>query len=420
MRPLTATLAALALCLACSPNPNEGPVGPTNCAAPPAQDGGVSAVVTGNSELGIDLFAALAPAADGGNVFFSPYSVSSALAMTYAGASGTTATQMATVLHFGADPIQLAAGLGSLGCRLIADGAGPDGGQLDIANAVFGQKGASFEPAYLSLLQTDLGAALQPVDFAGAPDAARQTIDAWVSEQTRGKIPELLAPGSVDSSMKIALADALYFTGGWQIPFDPSATRPASFTTASGQTVQAPMMSGDLNAGYVKGAGFAALELSFQGASVAMDFILPDSAGGLPQLEAGLSAASFAADLAQLTRTQVSASIPKLQLDTKLDLIPVFKQLGLAIPFDPEQADFSGIDGQRDLSISLIRHEGVLEVDEVGATAAAATVVGISGLAAEVPPPTSFVADHPFVVLIRDLPTGTLLFLGQVTDPTQP
>ena len=422
MRSIAAAAVLTALSLGCgspSNNPN-GPVGPTNCAAPPSADGGVSAVVNGNSQVGVDLLGQLGPAANGGNVFFSPFSISSALAMTYAGAAGSTATQLAAALHFGADPGAVAQGFGALGCELTADGAGPDGGQLDIANAVFGQKGATFEPPFLSLLSSDLGAPLQTVDFAGAPDAARQAINGWVSENTRGKIPQLLAPGSVDSSMRLALANALYFTGSWAAPFDPAATKPASFQTSSG-AVSTPMMAGVREEGYVKGAGFAALELSFQGASVAMDLLLPDAPDGLSAFEASLTAASLSATLAQLTPTQLQVELPKFALDSKLDLIPTFKQLGLTLPFDPGQADFSGMDGQKDLSISLLRHEGVLEVDEVGATAAAATVVGLGrGSAAPALPPTSFIADHPFLLVIRDLPTGTLLFLGQVTDPTRP
>ncbi len=437
-RRLSACLAALvALALACGPAPHSsssdggsdagspylGPVGPTNCGSPP--DGGaMDSAATASNALALDLLGPLATA--GGNLFFSPYSISSALAMTYAGANGTTATQMAQILHFGSSAATFAPAAGALACRLQADGAGADGGELDIANAVFGQQGMSFEPAFLSLLADDFGAALQPVDFAGAPDAARQAINQWVSHETHGHISGLLKPGTNLSGTKLALADALYFTALWQdmgqpsSPFDPSLTQAAPFHLDAQQSVQAPMMHGDepLSVPYAKTSSFALLELPFQDQGLAMDLLLPNDGQGLSQLEASLTVATLSSALGQLAPSQVLVSIPKLALDTSLALVPTFQALGLTLPFDSSQADFSGMDGQRDLFIEFIQHEAVLQIDEAGATAAAATVVGMSGTAVVSPPP-AFTADHPFLLLIRDVPTGTILFLGQVMDPTK-
>jgi serpin B len=395
---------------------NTGPIGLTNCNAPPTPDAGVvSGIVSGNTELAIKLFSQITTAADGGNAFYSPLSVSTALAMTYAGAEGSTATQMAQVLQFNGSASDLHAGFGALACELEADGQTPDGGQIDLANAVFGQRGETFESPFLSTLQNDYGAPFQPLDFAADPATALQDINAWVAAQTRGNIPQVLSPGAITSDTRMVLANALYFQELWSTPFDPESTRTGTFHTPQ-QTVQVPMMTGVINAGFLQGNGLVMVELPFSNGKTAMDLILP-STGTLSSVEATLTAANLAGWIGQLTREQVMVTIPKFKIDLKLDLIPSLQALGLALPFDPQNADFSGIDGAHDLFISLLRHEAVLSVDELGATATAATVVGIAGSAAPSWQAT-FDADSPFLVLIRHVPTGAILFIGQVTDPS--
>ncbi len=407
-------------------NAPANPAPPSNCGAPPAADAGtVAAVVQGNTTFAANLFTQLAKEADGGNLFFSPYSVSAALAMTYAGAEGQTATQMEQVLGLPGAAQDIAPAEGALACKLSADGAGADGGELDIANGLFGQQGKTFEPPFLSLLSSDFGAGLQYVDFRGNPDGARQAINQWVSNQTRGMIPDLLPPGTITSDDQFALADALYFTALWAGvngktgPFDPALTQPANFTTPTG-TVQAPMMQGDepQSVPYFHGLGVAAIEMTFQDQGIAMDFFLPDSPTGLPALEALITPATLQTVIGAMTPTTVNVQLPKLNLDTKLNLVSTLQAMGLTNPFDSSQADFSGMDGQKDLFIGLVQHEAVLKVYEAGATAAAATVVAMVG-GASPQNVAQFVADHPFLLLIRDVPTGTILFAGQVTDPTK-
>ncbi|MHB8417392.1 MAG: serpin family protein [Myxococcales bacterium] len=416
-----AVLAALALALACGPTPepggDAGPIGPSNCAAPPAADAGtVSALSAGNGRFAIDLFNQLASQADGGNVFASPFSVSAAFGMVYAGAAGTTAQQIGQVFDFPAAAPDLAPAFGALDCQLEADGAGPDGGQLDIANGLFGEKTLPFEPAFLSLLQDDYGAPLEKVDFAGDSNGAMQTINQWVSQNTASMIPHLLQPGDLDPSTLLVLADAVYFHGLWQTPFDPNETNPAAFQVTAQQSVQVPTMAEAVAAPYLKGSGFAMIELPYQ-SRTAMDILLPDATDGLPQLEAQLTAQNLQSWLSQLAQPPgpISVELPKFSVDVRGDLAQPLQALGLTAPF--VAADFSGIDGARDISISKVIHEAVLRVEEAGTEAAAATAVVMTGTAA---PEffTTFDVNHPFLLVIRDLPTGTILFVGQITDPT--
>jgi serpin B len=379
----------------------------------------VSALVVGNNQLAVNLFGQLSTAANGGNLFFSPFSISGALAMMYGGSAGSTAQQMAQVLQFPADPADLAPAFGALECELQANAAGPDGGQLDIANELFGQVGFTFEPSFLSLLQTGYGAPLQTLDF-GDMTAADATINAWVSQQTDGMIPNVLQPGDLPSDTVLALANALYFDGLWQAPFDPSQTQDAAFTLATSGSVQVPMMSmasfGDEPFfPYMKGSGFAMAELPYQ-SHVAMDILLPDAADGLPQLAAQLTAANLQTWVSQLAATDLSVQLPKFKVDSRPSVMPALQALGLAVPFESGQANFSGIDGQLDIYINAIIHEAVLQVDETGTRAAAVTIVG-GGDGAEQNPPTSFMVNHPFLLLLRDVPTGSVLFVGQVTNP---
>ncbi|MHB8417682.1 MAG: serpin family protein [Myxococcales bacterium] len=404
------------LCAVC-PASTSSTLWPTNCGAPPVPDAGlVAALVAGDNQFASNLLGQLAGAADGGNLFFSPFSVSAALGMTYAGAVGQTASQIAQALQFPTDAQDLAPAFGALDCQLTGDGLGPDGGVLTVANALFGQQDAGFQAPFLSLLQTAYGAPLQPVDFAGAPDTARQTIDQWVAAETAGNIPELLQPGSVTPDLKIVLVDALYFHGLWATAFNPLFTSNQMFHIGASGVVQVPMMSADpYPAGYYKGPTFALLEVPFDGVQVAMDFLLPDQVDGLPALEASLTPANLAGWLGNLVVQNVQVSLPKLSLDTRTNLIPAMQALGMTLPFTGG-ADFSGMDGQQDISLVLLLQEAVLQMDEAGVTAAAATAVGGGG---GVPPQVpSFDAAQPFLLLIRDLPTGSVLFVGQVTNPT--
>ena len=404
-----ASLAALAsLATACAP-PRAA-----TCSAPAADAGAVAAIEAGNAQFATDLYAQLAEGADGGNFFYSPFSVTAALAMTYAGANGGTAAQMAQTLHLTPAAADVPAALAQIDCQVRTDGQAA-GNQLSVANGLFGQKGMTFEAPFLNVLQADYGAPLQTLDFAGNPGGASQAIDGWVSDQTAGKIPELLQPGDVGQDARLVLANALYFKGSWAQKFDPAQTQPGPFTTSAGTQVQVPLMAQDVTAGYFKGSGFALLELPYAGKQLALDVVLPDAADGLPQLAESFTAEAFGGWVGQLAQQDVAVTLPRFSLDSRFSLGATLSAMGMPLAFGPE-ADFSGMDGAHDLYLGFVIHEATVDVDETGTTAAAATAVGMKRAAAVLPFAT-FDANHPFLFVLRDLPTGTLLFVGQLGNP---
>jgi serpin B len=338
--------------------------------------------------------------------------------MIYGGAAGTTAQQLAQVLQFPADPTDLAPAFGALECQLQANAAGPDGGQLDIANELFGQVGWNFEPSFLSLLQTGYGAPIETVDFNDMT-AADQTINAWVSQHTDGMIPQVLNPGDLPAGTILALANALYFDGLWQSPFNPQATASAAFNLSAAQSVQVPMMSMTgmpevPTFPFYAGNGFGIAELPYQ-SHIAMDILLPDAVDGLPQLVAQLTVANLQSWLTGFTPTELVLELPKFNMDSRPATMPALQALGLTAPFIAGQANFSGIDGAQDIYIDAVIHEAVLQVDETGTRAAAVTIIGGGGSAQQ--KSVQFIVDHPFLLLLRDTVTGSVLFVGQVENP---
>jgi serpin B len=407
---LAAALAGLAVAsLAC------GPSKPPTCNAPAADAGAVTALEAGDADFASALLDQLASVADGGNFAYSPFSISAAMAMTYAGAATSTATQMAQTLDFTPAQGDVPAAFGQIACQIETDGEA-DGNQLNIANGLFGQTGATFEKPFLTTLDQDYGAPLQQVDFAGNLSGATQTVDSWVSQQTQGQIPQLFQQGDLSGAV-LVLADAIYFKGSWASPFAVAATQQGAFTLADASLVQVPLMNQSANFPYLKGTGFAVLEMPYAGGKLAMDVVLPDDAGGLPALAGSFNPTTFDGWTSQLATTDVQVTLPKFSLDARFNLTQTLSGMGMPDAFVPGTADFSGMDGAHDLYISVIIHQATVEVDETGTVAAAATGVGIAGLAAEAPPVT-FDANHPFLFVLRDLSTGTLLFVGEVTNPS--
>ncbi len=390
------------------------------CSAPPADPAALADVESGNAAFAVALLQTFGDG--GGNLVLSPYSVSTALDLAYAGAGTTTATQLADVLGLGSAAASPGPAVAAVACAAETAGSS-DGNQLSIATALFGQRSFTFVPAFLATRKTTSGAPLQPVDFAAAPAAALATVNAWVSTETQAMIPSLLGPGDVDASTVLVLVNALYFKGVWQSGFDPGKTETQPFTRADGSKVSVPLMTqgGPATFGYFKGAGFAIAELPYQGGKVALDVILPDQPNGLAALVTGLSSAQLKDWFGQVAPTGLAPlQLPRFKLDTHVELAQPLQALGLTLPFDAAQADFSGMDGAHDLYLQAVVHEAVIDVDETGTTAAAATAVSVAtGLSATTTTP-SFIADHPFLFALRDLGTGTLLFLGEVADPTQP
>ncbi len=378
----------------------------------------VPALTAGNRAFAFDLYRVLGR--DKGNLFYSPHSISLALAMTYAGARGQTADQMAQALHFSLAQDRLHPALNSLDqelARRAQGGTGQDGKgfRLHIVNALWGQAGYKFRPPFLDVLAANYGAGLRTLDFAEAPEPSRVTINQWVEEQTENRIKDLIPGGAIDAATRLVLTNAIYFNAAWLHPFDQNATANDAFTLLDGRKVTVPMMRQTESFRYASGADYTAVELPYEGRKLAMLIILP-AAGQFDKVDASLDAARFDGIVAALQSRRVFVTLPKYKYETALDLNGALSQLGMKDAFVAGVADFSGMDDTRDLFIGAVLHKAFVAVDEAGTEAAAATAV-IMPAGAMASDPVQFKVDRPFVFAIRDLDTGALLFLGRVVNP---
>ena len=378
------------------------------------EDADATALVTGNNTFALDLYGALRK--QEGNLFLSPFSISTALAMTYAGARGNTAAQMEQALHFEVKREHLHQAFAQLIEQLGAQ-AREGGYQLSVANALWGQQGAGFLEEFLNLTEKHYGAGLRQVDFAGAAEAARRTINAWVEKETQGKIKDLLQPGVLGALTRLVLTNAIYFKGTWASQFEEGATREEPFTLATGQQVKVPMMNKTEKFGYTEAEDFQALELPYAGDDLSMVVFLPRTVDGLPALEEKLSLENLERWLGGLRRRQVQVSLPRFTMTSQFGLQEVLKSLGITDAFSLPPADFSGMNGRTDLFISAVVHKAFVDVNEEGTEAAAATAVVAVTSAARPEPVPVFRADHPFIFLIRDTRSGSVLFMGRFMNP---
>jgi serpin B len=329
------------------------------------------------------------------------------------GAAGETDTQIRTVLGIPGGGAAVAPSHAALACADETDGTSNDN-QLSIANSLWGQTGMPFQPGFLSVLDTGYAAPLQQVDFENDAGGATDTINGWVSGRTQGKIPALFAPGDLDGNTRLVLANAIYFNGVWASGFSPDATTMAPFTLGDGSVVSASTMAGTVSLAQGAGQGFSVVELPYKGGVMVMDFLLPQ--GALSDLEASLTADGLRGALASVGRpSQVELLLRKFSFSTRVRLNQVLAGLGMPDAFDMAKADLSGIDGGMDLYVALVVQQAFVEVDEQGTVAAAATGAGVS-LKTAVETPTVAI-DHPFLFLVRDTQTGSILFMGRVEDP---
>jgi serpin B len=382
-------------------------------ALPEAARADVAALARGNNQFAVELYGQLAR--QPGNVVFSPFSVSTALAMVDAGAAGETDAELRAALHL---PERAGDAYRAL-LASLAIGPARGGYVLATADRLFGQRGRAFTDGFLGAMRDDYGAALETVDFRDH-DAARQTINTWVDGQTDHKIPELFQPGTISPDTVLALVNAIVFQGAWANKFDPGRTADGAFRLADGTAVQTPMMhrTGPVRLGAYHGAALGAFP--FNGGDLSFIVLLPAHADGLPALEAALAADLAdqidAADPALGQEDGVEIAFPRLALDQRADLPTALQALGIVTAFDARTADLSGIDGSRDLVLDRVVHQAVLTVDEHGAEAAAATGGTVTPTSVPQQPP-AFVVDHPFVFAIYDHVTHSILFLGRVSDP---
>ena len=412
-----------------TPPPSPDPIAePKDPAMPPADPAAMAAATQGARAFAIALYDALR--GEPGNLFFTPASVRIALAMTAVGARGDTAAELTKVLGLPADPAAAAAGFAAILDSFAqrpkpAITPGMEDWQRDeaqrktatvaIANRVWPQAGRRFEPSFVDTLAKQFGAPMQALDFAADHDAARKTINAWVAEQTAQKIPELLQPPDVQAATRVVLTNAIYFKAQWAEPFEPDATRDGEFTTDRGKKVKVPMMAKTEHLRYAEAPTYQALELPYADGSLAMTVILPKPGKPLAQVEAD----ALAGIGVVFTSQRVALQLPRWKIDARFALADTLRKLGIRAAFEFGPADFSGIDGTRELFIGNVVHQAVITVDEHGTEAAAATAVGmVAGSAPPADPPKRFVADHPFVFVIRDAKTGVVLFVGRLADPT--
>jgi serpin B len=374
-------------------------------------------LVNGNNAFAFDLYQELK--SEEGNLFYSPYSISMALAMTYAGARTETETQMADALDFLLAQDRLHPAFNELALELDSRGEGAqgkdgEGFRLNIVNAIWGQKDYNFLTDFLDVLAVNYGAGLRVLDFMGAPEESRVTINDWVADQTEGRIEDLIPPGLINSLTRLVLTNAIYFNAAWLNPFDEDITRDGDFYLLDGSQVTVPMMSQSEHLGYAEGDGYVAVELPYDGEELSMVILLPDS-GQFEAFESSLSAEPVAGIIESLDYREVDLTMPKFEFDSEFSLSAALSALGMPIAFTTG-ADFSGMTGNHDLYIADVVHQAFVSVDEAGTEAAAATAVVMELTA--IPDVVEVTVDRPFIFFIRDIETGTILFVGRTLNPS--
>ncbi len=426
------TLLTLAMLAACA-----GPLSPTNTPGggqtqpislaksdkrrntdPGSTSADQSQLAQGNTAFAFDLFQQLL-AGKPGNLFYSPYSISVALSMAQAGAKGTTQSQMDQVLHYTLPGKSLYQAFDALQLALAGEqknqgNPSENDFTLNVVNAAWGQNGYQFLQDYLDTLAEYYDAGMRLVDFKANPDAARQTINDWVAQQTAQKIKDLIPQGAITPLSRLVLTNAIYFNSPWLSRFDESATKDGVFNNLDGRQSTVPMMNTQHTFGYFQGSGYQAVELPYAGDKLSMLVMVPD-AGQFAVFEKSLDPPLLETVRQGLRGAEVTLSMPKFKYESSISLGDVLKSMGMSDAFDPNKADLSGMDGTRDLFISDVLHKAYVSVDEKGTEAAAATAVVVGTTAM----PENVVAlkiDRPFIFMIQDNQSGSVLFVGRVVN----
>ena len=388
---------------------------PRLVARPPAEAKETPAVA-GANHFALALYQHLRT--DAGNVFYSPMSLSTALAMTSLGARGETAGQMYALLGFKLDDKDpMHAGYADLLKAFNAD-AKDRGYQLSVANALWGQRGFGFMPQFLADAKKHYGAGLEELDFATATEAARRTINDWVEKQTNEKIKDLIKQGMLAPDTRLVLTNAIYFKGNWASQFKKDRTKDEPFFLSAGKKIDVPMMNQTGNFKYAANGAMRAVELPYAKEELAMVLIAPEKVDGLAEFEKTLDAKALATIITSMRkRDDVRVAIPKFKMTCEFDLGSVLSAMGMGLAFS-DKADFSGMATREQLFISKVVHKAFVDVNEEGTEAAGATAILMRPTAVMLEPPV-FRADRPFVFVIRDLKSGAILFAGRVADPTK-
>lgn len=424
-RALVALVATVLVMSACT-DPTEPTTGPdalamamsdlarATASASPAE---IAAASAGLELFGADLYGVLA--AGEGNLVISPASIILALAMTYAGAEGATADEIATVLHFQLDDESVHEAFNALDALLESrsfEGPEDDGVLVRTANSLWGQQGLPFEKPFLDTLAVNYGAGMRLVDFTTAAEQARLAINQWVAGETNDKITDLIPAGMLNALTRLVLVNAVYLDATWASQFDPDLTYDGTFSLADAAEVTVPLMTQSASFPYAAGDGWQAAQLPYLRNELGLLLIVPDE-GRFSQIEAMLPD-GFIADVAgRLAQVEVELTMPKFEFRTQTGLNAALRELGMTSAFEPDAADFSGMTTAERLFISDVIHEAYIAVDEEGTEAAAATAVVMRATAAPLET-VQLTVDRPFLFALRDLETGALLFLGRVIDPS--
>lgn len=382
-----------------------------------ASDVKLDDLVRGNSAFALDLYGTLRERE--GNLFYSPHSISVALAMMYAGARGETARQMEEVLRFQLPADQLHPAFNVLDLALSSRGENSgdkDGGEfrLNVANSIWGQKGYPFLPYFLDTLAENYGAGMRTVDFVENPEASRTAINDWVAERTEDKIQDLIPQGLIDGLTRLVLANAIYFNAAWHYPFDEDRTTSQPFQLLNGNRVDVSMMHQTEAFNYAMHETYKvqSVELRYAGEEASLIIVLPAS-GEFDQLESALSPDLVGEISKRMRPIRLRLSVPSFEIESEFRLAETLAGMGMTHAFDSESADFSGMADTQELYLSAVVHKAFVKVDERGTEAGAATggTIGVTSL------PPAFTADRPFVFFIRDNTTDAILFVGRVLDP---
>ncbi len=398
------------------------PVKPPDTAAPvePPAPEALAQLATSSNAFATELWSQLR--GTGGNLAVSPASITLALAMTWGGARGDTASEMKQVLHFEGTAEEIMASAGRL-LQAWNTSTGP--ALLRVANRLFGAKDFTFEKPYLEKTRAAFGAPLEPVDFAAGVEATRRSINDWVAKQTEDRIQGLLPEGSLKPKQtKLVLVNAVYLKASWATPFSEESTRPEPFFLTRTETKEVPLMHRTGDYRFVQTDGVKVLEIPYEGEELAMVFVLPEEAEGLEDVERNLTSARLSEWIDALGRERVNVVLPRFEVrpESSIQLGDALVAMGMARAFSPDEADFTGMANpprpEERLHISKVFHQAFVKLDEKGTEAAAATAVVMMTRSAMRPrEPKDFRADHPFLFFLRDTTSGMILFMGRVADP---
>lgn len=409
----TAGCGSLGMASARASDGSEARSGAQRATNPSVAAGDIQTAVEDNSAFATDLYGALR--SQPGNIFYSPHSISLALAMVYAGARGGTEAQMAKAMRYTIPQDRLHPALNALERAISSRGQDKDAFKLRTVNSAWGQKGYQFVQAYLDTLAINYGAGLRLTDFQKSAEPSRVAINGWVKDQTEGKIADLLPLGSIDNLTRLVLVNAIYFKADWEHKFDSGPTRPGTFNLLDGSQVQVPMMAQKNRFGYAAGQGYQAIELPYVGGECSMVLVVPD-AGSFGRFEDSLTSERLAGIVGALKPVEVALTMPKFKFESRFGLKEQLSRLGMEAAFVPGKADLTGISADGELFLSNVFHKAMVAVDEKGTEAAAATAAVVRLTSAPLQS-THLDVDRPFLFLIRDNQTGAILFMGRVVDP---